>query len=257
MKIFSWNVNSVKARQDRLLAFLKRENPDYLCLQELKGVDETFPRELVTAAGYHSETYGQKTYNGVAILSREKPLETVRGFLDEHATDQQSRALGAKFAWGWLFSLYVPNGQSVDSDKYVYKLEWLKRLNAFLTKGGYANEATILAGDFNIAPDDRDCHDPAAWEGQVLCSEPERAAFKALTALGYHDLFRKFNEAPGTFSWWDYRNLGFPKNRGMRIDLLLGSAKVAAAAVASGVARDERKGPLPSDHAPVWAEVKL
>ncbi len=251
-KVFSWNVNSVKARLERLLAFLEREKPDYLCLQELKGLNEIFPWEAIKTAGYHAEVLGQKTYNGVAILSREKPSQTIRGF-DDGDEDPQARFIGAKFELGWIFSLYVPNGQSVDSDKYHYKLKWLSRLHAFLKKHELAGEPVLLCGDYNIAPDDRDVHDPAAWEGQVLVSDRERQALKAVCQLGFSDLFRKFDEAPGTYSWWDYRNISFPLDKGMRIDYLLGSASIAKRCQASGVSRDERKGKLPSDHAPVWS----
>ncbi len=255
-KVFTWNVNSVKARLERLIAFLARENPDYLCLQELKGLDEIFPWEAVKSAGYHAEVFGQKTFNGVAILSREAPLEVVKSFCDGDE-DVQSRVIGARFELGWIFSLYVPNGQSVGSDKYAYKLKWLTRLNHFLQKGGYANQPTLLCGDYNIAPEDRDVHDPKAWEGQVLCSDAERLALKQIYALGFTDLYRKFDEEAGKFTWWDYRNLGFPKNKGMRIDYLLGSKAIADRCVASGICRDERKGALPSDHAPVWSQFKL
>lgn len=255
MKIYTWNVNSVKARLDRLIAFLKRENPDYLCLQELKCVDDMFPWEAVTAAGYHAEVLGQKTYNGVAILSREKPSEVLKSFGDGD-DDTQARAIGGRFEWGWLFSLYVPNGQTVDSDKYKYKLKWLERFQVFLKKHKLVDQRVLLCGDYNIAPDDRDVYDPKAWEGQVLCSEPERKALNEILDLGFEDLFRKFNDQPGAYTWWDYRNLGFPKNRGLRIDHLLGSKAIAPSITATGICRDERKGALPSDHAPVWVELK-
>ncbi len=254
MKITSWNVNSVKARLPRLLAYLETVKPDVVCLQELKCVDEGFPAESIAQAGYKFVTHGQKTYNGVAILSKNNLENVSRGFSDG-GDDSASRLIGADVAPGVrVYSAYVPNGQSVGSDKYVYKLEWLKRLKAYLERTHQPSEKLVLVGDFNVAPEDRDVHDPKAWEGQVLCSEPERRALQEVRAFGFEDTFRRFHEEGGRFSWWDYRMLAFPKNRGLRIDFVWATPPAAKLCSAADIARDERKGAQPSDHAPVWAD---
>lgn len=253
MKVVSWNVNSVKARLDRLLAYLAREAPDVVCLQELKCVEEAFPAAAVHDAGYHAAVLGQKTYNGVAILSREPLSDVTRGFGDG-AADDAARFVGATVRGVRVYSAYIPNGQAVGTEKYAYKLEWMKRLRAFLDGRHTPRDPVLVAGDFNVAPEDRDVHDPAAWRGQILFSDPEKSALANVCAFGLHDTFRKFHADAGHYSWWDYRMLGFPKNRGLRIDFILATAPLLERCRAASIARDERKGQQPSDHAPVVAE---
>lgn len=255
LKVVSWNVNSIKARLDRVLAFLERARPDVVCLQELKCVDEAFPADALRAAGYQAAVFGQKTYNGVAILARETPEEVTRGFRDWD--DPASRFITARIRGVRIASAYVPNGQAVGSEKYAYKLEWLGQLRRLLDRVYRADEPLVLAGDFNVAPEDRDVHDPEAWRGQILFSEPERKALADVCAFGLRDLIRLHHPEGGIYSWWDYRQLAFPRNSGLRIDLLLATAPVAERCRAAYVDRDERKGKLPSDHAPVIAELDI
>lgn len=253
LKVVTWNLNSVKARKDRLVAFLKREEPHLVCLQELKGIDETFPLEEVKATGYDAAVYGQKTYNGVAVLSR-APLEVVsRGFGDG-VEDPAARFLCVKAYGLTLASAYIPNGQAVGTDKYAYKLEWLKRLRRYLQTHHSATQPLIVGGDFNVAPEDRDVYDPDGWRGQILFSDPEKAGLKDVCAFGLQDTFRKHHSEGNLYSWWDYRMLGFPKNRGARIDFLFATAPLWEKCLSSRIDRDERKGTGASDHAPVIAE---
>ena len=256
IKLVSWNVNSVKARLDRLLAFLKGEAPDIVCLQELKCLEENFPLGPIQDAGYHASIAGQKTYNGVAILSREEPTEVRRSFGD-NSSDTAARFIGATVQGVRIYSAYIPNGQSVGSEKYGYKLEWLKRLKAFLQRTHQTTEKIVIAGDFNVAPEDRDCHDPKLWEGQILFSEAEKAALREVCHFGLYDTFRKHHSEGSHYSWWDYRQLSFPKDKGMRIDFVLATKPLLEACNAATIIRAERKGPLPSDHAPVMAEFIL
>ena len=253
MRIASWNVNSIRARQERLLAWLQAARPDVLCLQELKCVDEKFPAEELRAIGYHAVFHGQKTYNGVAILSRE-PLEDVARGLEDGAEPPQSRVIAASVRGVRVISVYAPNGQSVGSEAYHYKLEWYARLRRYLDQHCRADQPVVVTGDFNVAPEDRDCHDPKLWEGQTLFSGPEKAALQELCAFGLRDTFRKHHEEAGRYSWWDYRMLGFPKNRGLRIDHLLATAPLYERCTAADIDREARKGTGASDHAPVWAE---
>jgi exodeoxyribonuclease-3 len=254
MRIVTWNVNSVRARKDRLLAWLASRQPDVLCLQELKCVEADFPLEEVRALGYHAALHGQKTWNGVAILSR-TPLSDVRHGMADGVEDPQCRVLAATAQGVRVYSLYCPNGQEVGSEAYGYKLQWFARLLRVLQQDESPARPLALCGDFNIAPTDLDVHDPAAWSGQTLCTAPERACFGQLLAWGLEDTFRRHHPGQGgLFSWWDYRMLGFPKNRGLRIDHVLATAPLAARCTAAGIDREERKGKLPSDHAPAWAE---
>jgi exodeoxyribonuclease-3 len=251
MKIATWNVNSLKVRLPHVLDWLGTHQPDALCLQELKQEDKNFPLAEIEAAGYQASFAGQKTYNGVAILSKTPAQDVVvniPGFADE-----QKRVLTATINGVRLVCAYFPNGQSVDSDKYQYKLQWLEALIAWL--GGELKQHPRLAllGDYNIAPDDRDVHDPKAWEGQVLCSAPEREAFQCLLGLGLHDSFRLFPQAEGSFSWWDYRMHAFRRKLGMRIDHILVSDALAPACAACSIDIEPRKLERPSDHAPVVA----
>ncbi len=251
MKLAAWNVNSLKVRLPQLLDFLATREPDMVCLQETKLEDANFPRAEIEAAGYQVAYSGQKTYNGVAILSK-TPLAEVQvgipGFEDE-----QKRVIAATVGDVRAVCVYIPNGQSVDSDKYRYKLKWLAALTAWLAGELKKHPGLALLGDFNIAPEDRDVHDPAAWKDQVLCSEPEREAFRKLQALGLKDSFRLFEQPEKTFSWWDYRMMGFRRNHGLRIDHILLSEALAASCSESRIDRDMRKLERPSDHAPVIA----
>ena len=251
MKIATWNVNSLKVRLPHLLGWLAEQQPDVVCLQETKQQDTDFPHAELQAAGYHSVCSGQKTYNGVAILSRE-PIADVQTGIPDFA-DEQKRVIAGTIADVRIVCVYVPNGQSVDSDKYQYKLNWLAALTAWL-KDELANHPKLaLLGDYNIAPEDRDVHDPQAWQGNVLVSEPEREAFKGLVALGLRDAFRLFEQGGKSYSWWDYRMLAFRRNQGMRIDHILISN--ALQCTACMIDKAPRKLERPSDHTPVFAEV--
>jgi len=255
VKLVTWNVNSIRARFERLQALLARHAPDILCLQETKVEDSAFPVAELEACGYRSAFWGQRAYNGVAILAREAPCDVVKGF-EDGAEDPQCRVLTAKVAGLRIASIYVPNGGEVGSDKFAYKLDWMERWRSWLSGCPADRRPDLLCGDFNVAPEDRDVHDPIAWKGQVLCSPQERAALAAVRAVGYEDVFRRHHEEAGLFSWWDYRLLGFPKNRGLRIDHVYGRAEVAARCSSSSIDRNERKGKLPSDHAPVLVEIQ-
>jgi exodeoxyribonuclease III len=251
----AWNVNSLNIRLPRLLPWLEAARPDVVCLQETKLEDVKFPVQAIADAGYSAHYAGQKTYNGVAILARrELAVEDVRMGIDGFA-DEQKRVIAATIAGIRVVGVYVPNGQSVDSDKYQYKLAWYAALAGMLRRELARNPNLAVAGDFNVAPEDRDVHDPVAWAGQVLCSGPERSAFQALLALGLKDSFRLFEQPEKSFSWWDYRMLGFPKNHGLRIDHVLLSDPLAARCTASRIDRNMRKGEKPSDHAPVLVEL--
>ena len=253
MKIATWNVNSLKVRLPQLLAWVAAEQPDIVCLQETKLDDPHFPRQEIEAAGYHVVFSGQKTYNGVALLAKECPTDIVYG--NPLYPDQQRRLLAATVRGVCVVCAYVPNGQAIGSDKYAYKIEWLDGLTRWIADARAVNPRVVLAGDFNIAPEDRDVHDPLAWAGQILCSAPERAAFQRLLALGLKDSFRLFEQPAKSFSWWDYRMLGFQKNQGLRIDHILLSEVLAERCTAAGISRELRKLERPSDHAPVTAEI--
>jgi exodeoxyribonuclease-3 len=250
MKIVTWNVNSVRVRQERLLRFLERHAPDVVCLQELKVETEGFPREAIAAAGYHAAVFGQKTYNGVAILSRKEPEDVRRGLCDE-VEDPQARLISARIDGVRVFSVYVPNGATVGSDKYEYKLRWLERLRTFLAKHHAPDEPLALCGDFNVAPDDLDVARPDEWRDSVLCHETVRKALADVCAWGLSDPFRAKHPEGKVYSWWDYRALGFQKNNGLRIDHVLVTAPLAGRCTAALVDREERKGKDASDHAPV------
>lgn len=251
MKIASWNVNSLKVRLPQLLAWLAAQQADVVCLQETKLQDQDFPSQEIAAMGYHVAFSGQKTYNGVALLTRETPTDIVVG--NPLYPDEQKRLLALTVSGISVVCAYVPNGQAVGSDKYAYKLEWLDALAKWISEKLDTNPQLILAGDFNIAPDDRDVYDPVAWAGQILCSEPERAALQRLLSLGLMDSFRLFAQADKSFSWWDYRMLAFQKNRGLRIDHILLSRPLADRCRGAAINREVRKLERPSDHAPVTA----
>ena len=256
MKVATWNVNSLRVRLPHVLTWLEREQPDLLALQETKLKDEDFPADAFTDRGYTATFSGQAAYNGVAILSRQPPdavtFEIGKGFADE-----QKRVLGATFGPLRFFNVYVPNGQSVGSDKYRYKLEWLAALRSLLAAEIERHPLLLVAGDFNIAPEDRDVYNPAVWEGQVLCSPAERAALTALRALGFDDVFRLFDQAPSTFSWWDYRGPAFRRNQGLRIDLMLASAPLGKICLGCRIDKEPRTWERPSDHVPVVAEFAI
>jgi exodeoxyribonuclease-3 len=276
IRIAAWNVNSLKVRLPHVLRWLqdqeKKQQPiDALCLQELKLTDDKYPHQELEAAGYLSMAAGQKTYNGVAIIVRKaalaaiasdaattflKPIRNIPG-----NDDEQQRILAATIPFAGtkpirLVSAYFPNGQSPESDKFAYKLDWLNKLHTWLAEELQQNQRLALLGDFNIAPADQDVHDPKAWEGQNLVSVPERNAFQELLKLGLNDSFRMFEQAPKIYSWWDYRMMGFRRNAGMRIDHILLSEALKEKCNASIVDKEPRTWEQPSDHAPVIAEIK-
>ncbi|WP_114662544.1 exodeoxyribonuclease III [Polynucleobacter necessarius] len=276
IRIAAWNVNSLKVRLPHVLRWLqdqekKQQAVDGLCLQELKLTDDKYPHAELEAAGYVSLAAGQKTYNSVAIIVRKAALASIASdaattFLNPtrnipNFEDEQQRILAATIPFAGtqpirLVSAYFPNGQSPDSDKFAYKLNWLNSLQSWLAGELDQNQRLALLGDFNIAPTDEDVHDPKAWEGQNLVSPPERNAFQALTNLGLHDSFRMFEQAPKTYSWWDYRMMGFRRNAGLRIDHILLSNALKEKCQASVVDKEPRTWEQPSDHAPVIATIK-
>ena len=255
MKLVTWNVNSVRARLERVVAYFRKAAPDVACLQETKVVDADFPVEAFRELCYHATFHGQKTYNGVAILSREAPADVVRGMQDGDP-DADARLLAVTVAGMSVVDVYVPNGQEVGSPKYDFKLRWLARLRAFLDKNFRKEQPLVVCGDFNVAPEDRDVWDAEKWRGQVLFSEPEKAALKQVSDFGLIDALREKNQDSGVYTWWDYRNGSFPRGWGLRIDHFLMSAALIGRLRAVTVERDERKGPNPSDHAPVVAELE-
>jgi exodeoxyribonuclease-3 len=254
MKLASWNVNSLSARMPRLLDWLRDHQPDVIALQETKLDDARFPAMEIVAAGYHATFSGQRTYNGVAILSRE-PARDVAPDMPEFPDDHK-RVLAATIGEVRLICFYVPNGQAVTSEKYQYKLRWLAAATSYLRHQLSHHPRLAVVGDFNIAPEDRDVYAPDLWREQVLCTTAERAAFRDWLSLGLKDAFRLFDQPEKTFSWWDYRMLAFPKNNGLRIDHILLSPALAARCTACSIDRQARKGERPSDHAPVMAEIR-
>lgn len=259
VKIATWNVNSLKVRLPHLLDWLAAHQTDVVCLQETKLVDESFPADALRDAGYAASFAGQKTYNGVAILTRQASVSAVDAVQVNlpNYPDEQKRLIAATLATevGALRVVdgYFPNGQSVGSDKYAYKLAWLAALTEWLKGEIAAHPQLALLGDYNIAPEARDVHDPAAWEGQVLCSQPERAAFQGLLALGLADSFRLFEQPDRSYTWWDYRNLAFRRKMGLRIDHILVSSALAPRVKAVEIDVEPRRREQPSDHAPVIA----
>jgi exodeoxyribonuclease-3 len=252
MKIATWNVNSLKVRLPQVLDWLAVHQPDVLCLQETKLVDVNFPAAEISAVGYQTVFIGQKTYNGVAILSKtpaSDALVAIPLFVDE-----QKRVLAATIAGVRVINLYIPNGQSVDSDKYQYKLDWLKALTVWLADELAHHPRLVVLGDFNIAPDERDVYDPNAWEGQVLFSLPEREAFQRLVDLGLADSFRLFEQPEKSYSWWDYRMNAFRRNMGLRIDHILLSPALTETCKSCMIDKEARRAERPSDHAPVMVE---
>lgn len=259
MRIATWNVNSVRQRLDSLLAFLAEARPDILCLQEIKCVDEAFPGTEVEALGYHIETLGQKTFNGVAILSR-LPLEDVRRGLPGDPTDEQARYLEAlvvtKVGAVRVASLYLPNGNPVDTEKYPYKIRWMHRLIGHTQTLLAQEEPLVLAGDYNVIPEARDCHDPAAWAGDALFLPQTRNSYRQLLALGLTDAIRATNDAGKLYTFWDYQAGAWPKNNGIRIDHLLLSPQAADRLESSVIHKNMRSRDKPSDHVPVTVNLR-
>ncbi len=256
LKVATWNVNSLNVRLPHVLAWSADAQPDILGLQETKLTDDRFPVDELSAAGYHAVFSGQPTYNGVAILSRTGPGGDVVTDIPD-LDDPQRRILAATFGDLRVINLYVVNGKEVGSDKYEYKLHWLDRVTAWVAEEMRRYERVVVLGDFNIAPEDRDVHDPEAWAGKILCSEAERAALAELQALGLKDTFRLFEQPEKTFSWWDYRRVAFRRNAGLRIDLVLASEPLAGACTAAWIDKEPRRQERPSDHTPVVAEFDL
>lgn len=253
LKIASWNVNSLKVRLEQVLEWMESSQTDVLALQETKMRDEEFPKEAFTQRGYHIAFSGQKTYNGVAIISRMPITEVLTDV--PGLEDPQRRILGASVAGVRIINLYVPNGSELASDKYTYKLNWLKKITSFLHQQLALYPHLVVLGDFNIAPEDQDVFDPTLCEGQILVSPAERQAFTTLLELGLHDSFRQFEQEEKTFSWWDYRAAAFRRNRGFRIDLVLLSTMLKEACMKSVIDKAPRKSERPSDHVPVWVEL--
>lgn len=255
MKLATWNVNSLRVRLAQVLDWLASRHPDVLCLQETKLEDENFPRAAFEAAGYRVLANGQRTYNGVAILSRAAavaPTTAIPGFADE-----QKRVLAATIGSIRVLCLYVPNGEAVGSEKYRYKLGWLAAARRWIEDELARNPRLAVAGDFNIAPEERDVHDPASWDGKVLFSEPEREAFRRLLAAGLQDAFRLFEQPERSFTWWDYRMNAFRRGMGLRIDHILLSQELARCCTSCTIDVAPRGAERPSDHAPVVAELEI
>jgi exodeoxyribonuclease III len=254
MKIVSWNINSLRKRQDPLFAWLETTQPEIVCLQETKCPDDQFPALALQAAGYRSAYHGEKSYNGVAILAK-NDLHEIQASLCDEVIDPQARVIAATISQLRVFSIYAPNGQAVGAPAYEYKLRWYRRLLRCLAKEKSSN--LVVCGDFNVAPEDIDVYDADLWRGSIMASDGERAAFRDLSRLGLHDTLRIHHKEGELYSWWDYQMRAFEKNRGLRIDAVLASESLAKKSIASGIDREMRAGKDPSDHAPIWAEFKI
>lgn len=254
-KIATWNVNSLRVRLPHVQEWLSTVKPDVLALQETKLPDADFPFDAIQAMGFNAIASGQKTYNGVAILSRDKATDIITDIPE--LDDPQRRVLFATIGDIGVLNIYVPNGESVVSDKYQYKLKWLHKLDLFLKHQLKKHAKIIVLGDFNIAPEEIDVHDPKVWDGQVLFSQPERKAFRDMLAVGFQDCFRKLQPTEKSYSWWDYRMNAFKRNLGMRIDHILASEKLAPECTHCYIDKTPRSWERPSDHAPVVAEFKI
>lgn len=255
MKIATWNVNSLNVRLPHVLEWISASDPDVLVLQEIKQVTDAFPSEALAEIGYHSVASGQKTYNGVAVISKTDASDIVTDF--PGFEDPQRRILAATIGGVRVVNLYIPNGQEVGSEKYAYKLRWLEALKGFLSDEMKKHERLVVLGDFNIAPADADVYDPEKWGEAVLCSPAERAALQGLVEMGLTDVFRTFEQAENSFSWWDYRAAGFRRNAGLRIDLILSSDSLTGACTKCYIDKEPRSWERPSDHTPVIAEFAL
>ena len=252
MKIATWNVNSVRARLDRLLAWLAKAQPDVVCLQETKATDDVFPVEPIREAGYHAAVHGQKSYNGVAILARCEPANVHRGVRDD-GDDPQARLIEADVGSVRVICGYFPQGESIESGKFAYKLEWIRDLRAMLDRRYSPDDPVLLCGDFNVARDDKDVASPKKWAGTVICCDDVRAAMESVRQWGFTDVFRKHHPEGGIYSWWDYRGAVFQRDDGLRVDHIFATQPLAARCVSADVDRNERAGEKPSDHAPVIA----
>ena len=255
MKLATWNVNSLKVRLPQVLDWAGRHRPDVLCLQETKLEDENFPVAEIRAAGYEPLVNGQKTYNGVAILGRMACVDAITAIPD-HA-DEQKRVLAATVCGLRVICAYVPNGESIESAKYAYKLRWLAAFRDWIAGELARHPRLAVVGDYNIAPENRDVHDPAAWEGKVLFSQPERTALRELLAAGLTDAFRLFEQPERSYTWWDYRMNAFRRKMGLRIDHILLSEELARACTSCTIDIEPRRNERPSDHAPVIAEIQI
>jgi exodeoxyribonuclease III len=255
VKIATWNVNSIIARQPVVIKWLEAARPDVLCLQETKCTDEKFPRAAFEEIGYRVESHGQPTYNGVAILSRKKIEDVQRGFPDDEE-GAHARLIAATVGGVRVVNIYVPNGQSVGSEKFKFKLGWLKKLREFFDEHYWTDDRVLVCGDFNVAPEERDVHDPELWRGRILFSKPERAAIEEVKDWGFVDAFRKHEERGGFYSWWDYRAGGFRRNDGLRIDHIWVSEPLAEDCERAWIDKEPRGWERPSDHTPVVAEFK-
>ena len=256
MKIATWNVNSIAVRLPQALDWLEANRPDAICLQETKCVDSKFPFEAFKAIGYTAEVFGQPTYNGVAILTLKEATDLSRGLPDD-PPDAHKRLIAATVNGVRIVNVYIPNGSEVGAEKYIFKLEWMSRLRKFFDQGCDSGQPLILCGDFNVAPEDRDVHDPKLWAGRILCSQAERDALQVVREWGLIDLFRQHHENGGFYTWWDYRAGAFPRNHGLRIDHLWATAPLAAKCVDSWIDKMPRALPKASDHAPVVAEFAI
>ena len=257
MRLVTWNVNSLGVRLPHLLAWLAEHPVDVIALQETKLTDDKFPHAELAQAGWQAVCFGQKTYNGVALLvpaSASPPTDVVRNL--PGLEDEQARVLTATVQGVRVIGAYFPNGQAPGSDKFAYKMRWLQALQAHVRQELSVHGKLVLMGDFNIAPEDRDVHDPVAWAGQIHCTDEERTHFRSLLGLGLHDAFRLFEQAPKSWSWWDYRNLAFRKNQGLRIDHILVSEALKPTVAACVIDKVPRKAERPSDHAPVIVELQ-
>jgi exodeoxyribonuclease-3 len=255
MKIATWNVNSMNVRKPHVIEWLQAHQPDVLVLQEIKQITEKFPLDELQDIGYHSIASGQKTYNGVAVISKTPASDTITDFPD--LDDPQRRILASTVAGVRVVDLYIPNGSEVGSEKYDYKLKWLASLHRFLESELKQHDNLVVLGDFNIAPADADVHDPERWGEAILCSPAERQALAGLLDLGLTDVYRSFDQAEKSFSWWDYRAAGFRRNAGLRIDLILASSALSTSCTASYIDKEPRGWERPSDHAPVIAEFDI
>jgi exodeoxyribonuclease-3 len=254
LKLATWNVNSLSVRLPQLLEWLAAHQPDAMVLQETKLTDDKFPHQAIEDAGYQVQWFGQKTYNGVALLSKTPAAEIVRnipGFADDSARVITGTVAGLRIVGG-----YFPNGQAPGTDKFEYKLQWMRALRDWLREELAVHPRLVLLGDFNVAPEDRDVHDPVAWAGQIHCTDEERGHFRKLIALGLVDAFRLFEQPPKSWSWWDYRNLAFRRNQGLRIDIVLVSEALRTAVRECTIDKAPRKAERPSDHAPVWIRLE-
>lgn len=259
IKIATWNVNSLRVRQEHVLQWLGTHQPDVLAIQETKVADDRFPESAFLESGYDVFYSGQPAYNGVALLVRRHPSLPVSNIITDipGLMDDNRRIMAANIGPLRILNLYVVNGQEVGSDKFNYKLEWLRKIREYVAAESVHHPLYVIVGDFNIAPEDRDVYDPDACRERVLCSTPERLALKTFYELGFVDVFRLFEKKEGFFSWWDYRSAAFRRNRGLRIDLILMHKSLADSCFSSGIDKTPRAWPRPSDHAPVWAELEV